>query len=118
MIDRQPLGVADWTRRSQIAAQHFRKLFRQCEIVFTLDAAANGDNDVRLAEVNRLLNFLKRRFRSHANVTHVNGFVLYLSAASLLRLIRPERSRLKSCEDRRGTVRHHIDRKSTRLNSS
>ena len=48
-IDREPFGVADGTRCRQIATQNFGELLGQSDIVFTLDAAADSNDDICFA---------------------------------------------------------------------
>src|SRR5438105_8933387 len=97
-IDRQPLSIADGTRRSQIAAQRFGKFFRQREIVFAFDTTADRDNDVGLTEIDSLLCFLERRLGFHAHFADLYRHRLDLRTTPLHSLVTAKRARLKSDE--------------------
>src|SRR5437764_404319 len=92
-INRQPLSVADGTRRRQIAAERCGKFFGQGKIVFALDATTDRNNDVGLTKIDSLLRFLERRLGFHASFTYVNGFFLYrCRGASLSCLVTTKRA--------------------------
>src|SRR4029077_6784333 len=103
-VDGQPLGVTDRTRRSEIATEHLRQFFCQRQIVFTLNAAAHGNDDICFTQVYSLFHFLEWRFRSHTNLTYFNWHVLYRGPTSLLGLIRPEGPGLKGSKHRRRAI--------------
>ena len=107
-IDRQPLGIADWARCCQIGAQSFSQSFGQSNIVLALYATANGHNNLRFAEIDRGLNFLKRRFRFHANFADVHRNLFYRCTASLRGLLRTKRAGLKGDEDGRRAIRNNV----------
>src|SRR5579859_6258034 len=63
----QPAGVADWPRGRQLATESIGKLFGEINILLLFNSAADGDDDLRLAEVHRLLGFLEPLMRFGAN---------------------------------------------------
>src|SRR6266536_374664 len=91
-IDWQPLSVAYRARGSQISAKRFSQFLGERDVVFALNAAADSDNYICLAEIDRLFNFLKRRFRLHADLANFNLHRFDRSTAALHCLVAPERA--------------------------
>src|ERR1700689_5866033 len=65
----EPAGVADWGRGREFAAEGLRKLLGQFDVFLFLDAAAYGNNDFSLREIDGLLGFFKNFLRLVANDT-------------------------------------------------
>jgi hypothetical protein len=61
---------------------------RKRDILLTLNPAADGDDDLSLGQVNGLLHFLERSFRTHADLANVDLLFLQRRSTSLRRLIR------------------------------
>src|SRR5262249_22969230 len=99
-VNRQPFGVADRTRCSEISPKDLRQLLRQREIVLALDATTDRNNDLGFREIDSLLCFLKRSLRHHSHVANLNRNVLNGGAATLCSLVRPVSSSLKAREHR------------------
>src|SRR5580698_10006215 len=66
-VHREPAGVADRARSSEIAAEGLRELLGQFDVFLLLDAATYGDNDFSLREIDGLLGFFKYFLRLVAN---------------------------------------------------
>src|SRR5687767_15587194 len=72
-IDRQPFGVANRTRSGDVTAEGLGQLLRQHQIVFTLDAAPDSNDDVSFRQIDGLFRFLERRLGFHADLANLNG---------------------------------------------
>src|SRR5438094_8383554 len=107
-IDRQPLCIADRSRCREIATENFSQFLCESQVVFTLNSATDGDNDIGFAEVDGLFDFLKRRFRFHTDFTDLNWHRFDRRAASLHRLIAAKSARLKSNKHGRLAIRHYV----------
>src|SRR5581483_2182051 len=101
-------SVTDWTRRGEITAQNFGELFGEREVVFALDAAADGDDDISLAQIDGLFRFLERSLGCHSHIADFYWHRFQRSATSLRSLIAAKRTRLKCDEGWRLTIRDNI----------
>ena len=100
-IHRQPARIADRTRRRDLGAERLGQLLRERDVLFALDAAADGDDALGLREVDGLLRFLERRF----------GLLTDVGARRASRRRRePARRRLRASPDRRGSCRSGTSR--------
>ena len=109
----QPTGVADRARRRELGPQCIRQRLRHRQLVLILDAAADGDNALRLRQVHRLTGFLKRRLGTLADRAAIDTDVERTERGgrgAFDGLVGAERPNLHRHEMRCGSLRDDVGR--------
>src|SRR4029077_12500532 len=109
----QPAGIANRTGRREVSAQRVRELLGQFDVFLLFNAAANGDNNFRLREVDGLLRFFENFLRLIANYVvgdlHVYSFDRSRTGTSFS-LVSAESAVLKGGKPRSLGCEAHVSR--------